>query len=140
MNTAVSSGEEVKGPAAPKRWKLWTGRVLGAVPALMMLGSASMKLSHAPDFAAKWTNEAGYPIGALTPIGIVELLCVALYLVPRTAVLGAVLLTAYLGGAVATHVRVGEPFAIPIVLGVLFWAGLYLRDDRIGALLPLRRA
>jgi hypothetical protein len=74
----------------------------------------------------------------LVPIGLLELLCAVLYLVPQTALLGAVLLTGYLGGAVATHLRIGEPFVLPLVLGVLIWAGLWLRDPRLRGLLPLR--
>jgi hypothetical protein len=71
---------------------------------------------------------------------VLELFCAAVYVVPRTAVLGAVLLTGYLGGAVATHVRVGDAFIVPLLLGVLVWAGLYLRDERVRALLPLRKS
>ena len=72
-----------------------------------------------------------------TPIGIIELACVALYWVPRTRVLGAILLTGYLGGAIATHVRAGQAFANPLVIGIVVWAGLFLRDPRLHALLPL---
>jgi len=123
-------------------WKTrttWLGRVLSALPVLMLLSSSAFKLSHAPEFVRTWTDKFGYPENALTPIGVVELLCTVLYVIPRTSVLGALLLTAYLGGAVTTHVRVADPFAIPIVLGILVWAGLYLRDDRLRSLLPLRQ-
>lgn len=119
-------------------WKTWTGRVLSALPVLMMVFSAAMKLTHNPQVMEGWVGKGGYPLGTLTPIAIVELACVLLYVIPRTSVLGALLLTAYLGGAVATHVRVGEPFVIPIILGVMAWAGLYLRDERLHALVPLR--
>ena len=81
----------------------------------------------------------GYPESAATPIGIVEIACALLYTIPKTRVVGAVLVTAYLGGAVATHVRVGEPFVMPILLGILVWAGLYLRDARVRELLPLAK-
>ena len=74
----------------------------------------------------------------ILPIGIVLLVCTVLNVIPRTCVLGAILLTGYLGGATATHVRVGEPFFFPILFGVLIWAGLFLRDDRLRALIPLR--
>jgi hypothetical protein len=120
---------------------LWTGRVLTALPALALIASASMKLMHPPDFVKKFVA-FGYTESMLTPIGIVELLCVALYLIPQTAVLGAILVTGYLGGAVATHVRAGDPvanIATPIVLGVLAWGGLFFRDSRIRALLPMRQ-
>jgi hypothetical protein len=119
-------------------WKTWMGRVLSALPVLMMLSSAAIKLTHSPRVMEGWVGKGGYPPGTLTPIAIVELACVLLYTIPRTSVLGALLLTAYLGGAVATHVRVGEPFVIPIMVGVIAWAGLYLRDERLHALVPLR--
>lgn len=80
----------------------------------------------------------GYPQKLLLPIAIAEILCTVLYLFPRTAVLGAILLTGYLGGATATHVRVGEQFVAPVFLGVMLWGGLYFRDSRLRALLPLR--
>jgi len=103
--------------------------------------SASMKLSHAPQFLEQWTGKLGYPESELTAIGLLELACVALYAVPPTAVLGAVLLTGYLGGAVATHVRIGDPSGVTaVMLGIFAWAGLYLRDARVRALLPLRSA
>lgn len=75
----------------------------------------------------------------MTPIGIVELLCVVVYLIPRTSVLGAILITGYFGGAVATHVRVSDAFVIPLVLGVLAWGGLFLRDARLRELLQLKK-
>lgn len=124
--------------AAPKAWMLWTGRVLSALPVLMLVFSASMKLMHAPEFVAMWTAKFGWPEGLLTTVGLLELLCAVVYVIPRTAVLGAGLLSAYLGAAVATHVRVGDPFIAPMVLGLFVWAGLYLRDERVRALLPLR--
>jgi hypothetical protein len=122
------------------RGKLWTGRVLSALPVLLMLFSASMKLSHSPEFLAGWTGKFGFAESAATGIGILELAVVLVYLVPRTSVLGAVLMTGYLGGAVATHVRIGDPGAVtPMIVGILAWAGLYLRDTRLHALLPLRK-
>jgi hypothetical protein len=135
--TTLATNTPTSPTAAPKAWKIWAGRVLSALPVLMLLFSASMKLSHAPQFAEMWTGKLGWPEGLLGTIGLLEIACVAVYVVPRTAVLGATLLTAYLGGAVATHVRIGDPFVIPIMLGVLLWAGLYLRDERVRALLPL---
>lgn len=79
------------------------------------------------------------PASFALPIGLVELACTAIYVIPRTSVLGAILLTGYLGGATATHVRVGEPFFALIVLGVLVWGGLFFRDPRLRELLPLRK-
>jgi hypothetical protein len=128
------------GAVAPSsKWQLWLGRVLSALPTLMFIFSASMKLMQQPKMVASFTNELGFPAGVLVPIGVLELACLALYLVPQTSVLGAVLLTGYLGGAVVTHLRVGQPFLMPVLIGVFVWGGLYLRDMRLRALLPLRK-
>src|ERR1700704_600674 len=120
---------------------LWTGRVMSALPVLFFLMDGIMKLVK-PPIVVKSTVELGYPEGVILPIGIVLLVCTVLYVIPRTSVLGAILLTGYLGGAVATHVRVGDPLfshvLFPVYLGVLIWLGLYLRDDRLRALVPLR--
>ncbi|MBS2020247.1 MAG: DoxX family protein [Deltaproteobacteria bacterium] len=135
----MTSKAQAPAAATPlPRWQLWAGRVMTALPALMLSFSAFMKLSHAPGFVAMWTEKLGYPERVLSAVGIVELLCVALYVVPRTSVLGAVLVSAYLGGAVTSHVRMGDPFFVPILLGVLAWGGLWLRDERVRALLPFR--
>ena len=133
------------GPANPAplslpRWQLWTGRALSALPVLLLLLSASIKLSHPPVAIETFVGKLGYPADMLSALAVLELFCTVVYIVPRTAVLGAVLLTGYLGGAVATHVRVGDAFVVPLLLGVLVWAGLYLRDERVRALLPLRKA
>jgi hypothetical protein len=117
---------------------LWVGRILSALP-ILMLPSASMKLMKHPMVLEQMAAKFGYPESTIVGIGLVELACVVIYLVPRTAVLGAVLVTAYLGGAIATHVRVGDAFVPPLVLGVCAWAGLYLRDQRLRQLLPLRK-
>ncbi len=98
-----------------------------------------MKLKGGADFEKAFT-QLGWPITVAAPLGVVELLCTVLYLIPSTSVLGAILLTGYLGGAVATHVRIGEPFIAPLLLGVMVWLGLYLRDARVQALVPMRRA
>jgi len=111
--------------------RVWAGRALSATAILILLRSAAMKLSAQPDVVQQVVDGFGYPASALTGIGLLELACVLVYAVPRSAVLGAVLLTGYLGGAVATHVRIEEPFAVPLVLGALVWAGLSLRDERI---------
>ena len=117
---------------------LWAGRIMSALPVLMLLLSGVMKLVK-PASVVEGFVRLGYPESLALGIGIVELACAALYVVPRTSVLGAILLTAYLGGATATHVRIGEPFFMPILLGVLVWGGLFLRDERLRALLPLRQ-
>jgi hypothetical protein len=132
MNTAVATATI----ATPAR--TWTGRVLTALPILALTMSAAMKLSQAPAFVEKFTGEMGFPASTLVPIGLLELFCMALYAVPRTRILGAILVTGYLGGATVTHVRVGQPFLIPVVLGVIAWLGVYLTDARLTALVPFR--
>ena len=121
---------------APKRWLPWVGRAISALPAALILFSASLKITSSP-LMVDGLGKAGFSPGLVTAIGVLELACLAIYLVPPTAVLGALLLTGYLGGAVVTHLRVGQPFAMPVVIGVLVWAGLYLRDARVRAILPL---
>jgi len=121
----------------PKGGALWAGRIAGALPALAMIMSGAMKLSHNPKVVDVFVHKFGYSEDSLLTIGLLELACVLVYVVPRTTLLGALLVTAYLGGAVATHVRVGDAFVIPVVLGVLVWVGLYLRDPRIRALARL---
>jgi DoxX-like family len=123
----------------PARSAIWIGRILSALPVLALAFSAVLKIHRSPEMLQFWTGKFGYPESAATPIGAVELLCAALYAIPQTAVLGAALVSAYFGAAVATHVRVGDPFLIPIVLGVLVWIGLWLRDERLRAIFPFRR-
>jgi uncharacterized membrane protein YphA (DoxX/SURF4 family) len=103
----------------------------------MFLMSAAMKLRQAPELVEQLSGPLGYPASSIVPIGVVELVCTILYAVPRTSVLGAVLLTGYLRGAVATHVRISEGPLTPILIGVVVWAGLYLRDARVRALMPI---
>jgi len=106
-----------------------------------MLLDAAMKFTK-PEMVVKTTVELGYPESVITGVGVILLISTVLYLIPRTAVLGAILLTGYLGGAVATHVRVGAglfPISFPVVFGVLLWGGLFLRDERLRRLIPLVR-
>jgi hypothetical protein len=119
---------------------LWAGRILSALPALFLLFDGGAKLVQ-PAPVVEGTVKLGYPVSVIFGLGVVLLASTLLYIIPRTAVLGAILLTGYLGGAVATHVRVQEGwFAIlfPVFFGVLIWGGLYLRDARLRALIPLR--
>jgi hypothetical protein len=144
MNSAIAGSDEVSeplsfSPKSPSRRLRWVGRILSALPILGLLLSASMKLTHAPAFVETWTGHLGFSEAALTPIGILELACTLVYVLPRTSALGAVLLTGYLGGAVVTHVRVGDPFVAPLVFGLLLWAGLSLRDGRVRDALLTRR-
>jgi hypothetical protein len=126
------------GPVSKK--SLWAGRITSALPILFLLIDGVMKLFK-PRVVVETTVQLGYPAGVILPLGIVLLISTVLYLIPRTAMLGAILLTGYLGGAVATHVRVGAglfPVLFPVIFGVLIWLGLYLRDERMRALMPLR--
>jgi hypothetical protein len=125
-------------PIPGSKTMLWAGRLMSALPVLMLLFSGVMKLMKPAPVVEGFTH-LGYPASLALGLGIVELTCTGVYVIPRTSVLGAILLTGYLGGATATHLRIGEPFFMPIILGVLVWGGLYLRDDRLRALLPLRR-
>jgi hypothetical protein len=112
---------------------------LTGLSVLALLASASMKMVQEAHNIEYVVGRFGYPAKALVPLGILELICTLLYAWPRASMLGAVLLTGYLGGAVATHVRISEPFYSPVILGVLVWLGLYLRDPRLRRLLPLRK-
>ncbi len=122
------------------RGTLWTGRVLSALVVLFMLFDCSLKIARA-QVAVEGTVKLGYSESVIVPIGIVLLVCTILYAIPRTSVLGAVLLTGYLGGAVATNVRAGLPLAgyilSPVYVGVLAWLGLYLRNIQLRRMLPL---
>lgn len=120
---------------------LWAGRIVSALPVLLLLMDGVMKLVR-PAVVVETTVRLGYSETVIVPLGFVLLACTVLYTIPRTSVLGAILLTGYLGGAVATHVRVGEglfPIVFPIIFGVLIWGGLFLRDTRLRALIPLRK-
>ena len=123
-----------------QRTVLWTGRVISILPVLVLLVSARLKLTHDSTYTAEWVR-IGYAPSALTGIGILQLALVTLYVIPSTAVLGTVLLTGYLGGAIAAYVRLGEPLPllVPLSTALLAWAGIYIREDRLRSLLPLRR-
>ena len=119
---------------------LWTGRIISALPVLFLLMDGVMKLFK-PRVVVDATVQLGYPESVILGLGIVLVTCTVLYIIPPTSGLGAILLTGYLGGAVATHVRVGEglfPVLFPVIVGLLIWGGLYLRDERVRALVPLR--
>lgn len=129
--TAASSNTASKKSA-------WAGYVLSALPVLALLFSGTVKLLKLPSVVQGFV-ESGYPASTITVIGILEVGSTIVYLIPRTAVLGAILMTGFLGGAIASNVRINNPlFSIPLALGVLVWAGLYLREQRLRALLPLR--
>ncbi len=127
------------GPVSKKA--LWAGWIISGLPSLFLLVDGAMKLVK-PAPVVEGTVRLGYSENVIVPLGIVLFICTALYLIPRTAILGAILLTGYLGGAVDAHVRVGEglfPVSFPIIFGALLWGGLWLRDARLRALIPLRK-
>lgn len=122
--------------------RLWSGRVLSGIVVLFFLMDGGMKLARAPVSVQFTTQLLGYPNWAVAAIGATLLVCTVIYVIPRTSALGAVLLTAYLGGAVASNVRIGSPLFntfFPIIFAVFMWAGLWLRDRRIEQLLPITR-
>jgi len=123
----------------PSKAVLWTGYVISALPVIFMSVAGLVFLFFASGKVIEGMTKYGYPSSAAKPILIAEILCGLIYAIPQTATLGAVLLTAYLGGAVATHVHAGEPFFFPVIFGVLVWLGLWLRDARFRRLLPLRK-
>jgi hypothetical protein len=126
-------------PVSKKR--LWTGRILSALVAALLVLDAVIKFMKPPPVVAAFAH-LGWPISLAIVLGIILLTCTAIYAIPRTSVLGAILLTGYLGGAVATHLRAGDPLfshaLFPVYLGVLIWGALFLREDRLRSLIPLR--
>ncbi len=134
MSTTTSSNPI----AAPTPLKLWTGRVLSGLAVLFLAFDAAMKVLQLPA-VAETSATLGWPAQAMFGLGVLELLCLAAYLVPRTAVLGAILWTGYLGGAIATHARIGNPLfshtLFPVYVAILLWGGLWLRDPRVRRLL-----
>ncbi|HET8720968.1 MAG TPA: DoxX family protein [Nitrospira sp.] len=110
---------------------------MSAFPVLMLLFSGIMKLVKPPSVVEGFVH-LGYDDGVALGLGLVELIATVLYVVPRTSVLGAIPLTGYLGGATATHLRIGEPFHMALLLGILLWGGLYLREERLRRLIPFR--
>jgi hypothetical protein len=120
----------------------WTGWLLSFVVVVQLLSSAWFRATHHANAVVEIVTGYGFPESAIVPIVMAECAMVVLYLVPQTAVLAAIVMTGYLGGAVATHLRVADTAraAIPLVVGILAWGGLYLRDSRIRQLIPFRRS
>ena len=129
-------------PSSVSTKRLWTGRVLSALGALFLLFDGVIHILKITPVVEAFA-QLGYPLGTAGALGVIEIICVALYLLPRTSVLGAILLTGYLGGAIATQVRVGAPLfsttLFPVYVALFVWGGLYLRDEAVRALIPLRR-
>jgi hypothetical protein len=116
----------------------WVGRVLSGLAVVPFAFSAVLKLLGGPELEQGF-GHLGLPESMTLPLAILEISCVVIYLIPATSVLGAILLTGYLGGAICTHWRVGDPVYVHVVLGVLVWLGLYLREGRLTELIPLRK-
>jgi len=121
------------------RGRLWTGRVISVLVSLLFVFSGTMKLKGGPELSQGMAH-LQLAESMVLPLAILELTCVAIYLIPPTAVVGAILLTGYIGGAMLTHWRVGDVFFLHVVIGILVWLGLYLREPRLEALIPLRKA
>jgi hypothetical protein len=134
MQTIVQTGETSNAV-------LWTGRIMSGLVIAFMLLDGAMKLVPL-DVVVTTSEQMGIPGNLARTLGVIGLICTVLYAVPRTSVLGAVLLTGYLGGAIASHLRLGDPIfthtLFGLYLGLLAWGGLYLRDARLRALIPLR--
>jgi hypothetical protein len=124
---------------AISRRTFWISWVISGLASAMFLFSAVLKLKGGPELAQGMAH-LGLPERMVIPLAILELTCVLVYLIPATSVLGAVLLAGYVGGAICTHWRVGDPFFVQIILGLLVWLGVYLREPRLKPLLPIRRA
>ena len=118
---------------------VWVGRVISILVSLLFAMSALMKLKGGPEVIQGMAH-LGLPESLIMPLAILEISCVVIYLIPATSVLGAILLTGYIGGAICTHLRVGDPFFMQIAIGIFIWLGLYLRENRLKELLPLRRS
>jgi hypothetical protein len=127
--------------AQPSKKAVWVGRILSGLVVLFLIPDGIIKFIK-PAPVIETSAHLGLPLSVANTLGIILLICTAIYVFPRTSVLGAILLTGYLGVAVATHLRVGDPLfshiLFPTYLGVLLWLGLYLRDSRLRALIPLR--
>ena len=137
------SAAEAGGMVHTKGLMLWVSWILTGMAVLVFVWSGYMKLTHAPVYVAEW-ERLGYPVSLLRGMAVLQLTCLTLYLIPRTSVLGVVLLTGYLGGAIASYVRIGD-FAgaasanvFQVGTALLAWGGLYLREARLRALLPFR--
>jgi hypothetical protein len=134
----AASPAYLRSDAPPSPKAVWIGRALSGLAVTFLTMDAGIKLLRLP-VAMEGTMKVGFPASAVLVIGILQLICLALYLIPRTAIIGAVLWTGYLGGAVATHYRMGDPLfshvLAPVYMATILWAGLWLRDRRVSALL-----
>ncbi|MDB4948501.1 MAG: hypothetical protein JWM27_1150 [Gemmatimonadetes bacterium] len=138
---AIDAASLPAGTVGASRTRVWAGRILTVIPVLFLAMDGAMKVVKIEPVTQAMA-QLGYPDTLARGLGVLLLACTLLYAVPRTAVLGAILLTGYLGGAIATHLRVGDPLLshvlFPVYVALMIWGGIYLRDDRLRALLPLR--
>ena len=118
---------------------VWTGRVMAGVVSLLFFFSASMKFVGGAEVKEGMAH-LGLPESMMIPLGILEATCTVIYLIPATSVLGAILLAGYMGGAICTHWRVGDPFVGQIAIALVIWLAIYLREPRLKALIPLRKS
>ena len=132
---------EMNAATRSNRWLVWAGRIVSIAPVLIVLMSSRWKLTSNPWYVREW-GRIGWKTPDLPFIASLQLGAILLYVIPRTSVLGAVILTGYLGGAIASYVRIGElyPPLVPLTTAMLAWLGIYLRDERLRALLPIRTA
>jgi hypothetical protein len=130
---------ETNAAQSSNKWLVWTGRIVSIAPVLIVLMSSRWKLTSNPWYVREW-GRIGWKTPDLPFIATLQLGAILLYVIPRTSVLGAVILTGYLGGAIASYVRIGElyPPLVPLTTAMLAWLGIYLRDERLRALLPIR--
>jgi hypothetical protein len=133
---AVSRRQNVEGASGKI---VWTGRVLAGVVSLLLFFSASMKFVGGAEVKEGMAH-LGLPESMIIPLGILEATCTVIYLIPATSVLGAILLAGYMGGAICTHWRVGDPFVGQIAIALVIWLAIYLREPRLKALIPLRKS
>ena len=117
---------------------VWVGRVITGIVSLLFLFSAGMKFVGGAEVKEGMAH-LGLPESMTIPLGILEAACTVIYLIPATSVLGAILLAGYIGGAICTHWRVGDPFLPQVAIGLVIWLGIYLREPRLKALIPLRK-
>lgn len=131
--------ETVTQTTSPSKGVLWTGRIISALVALFLLWDGVSKVFRA-QYSVEGTIQMGFPDSTVVGIGLALVVSTILYLIPRMSILGAILLTGYLGGAIAAHVRLEDPWLLfALAFGVLVWVGLYLRDARLRTLIPLRK-
>ncbi len=137
----MTTATDAAAAAPPAKWMTWAGWALTVLVALFLAMDTTMKLMDLPQVRTA-TLQLGWPLALDRTLGLIDLVCLVLYVIPRTAVLGAILTTGLCGGAIAAHLRLGDPLfshvLFGVYIGVMAWGGLWLRDARLRALMPLR--